>query len=57
VTCRLNEIDTSMNTVVHQLETVHSVLLLEVGVETSFNVVDNGSPAGTFQLLTPYADV
>lgn len=42
---RLDEIKTSMNTVVKELRTVNPVLLLEERVETGFNIVDDGFPA------------
>ena len=35
-----------MNSVVHELLSVDSVLLLEVGVESCLDVLDNGLPAG-----------
>jgi hypothetical protein len=44
VTSRLNEVDTSVNTVINQLFPVDSVLLLEIRVETSLNVVNNWFP-------------
>jgi hypothetical protein len=50
VTSRLDEIDTSVNTVINQFQPVDPVLLLEVGVESSINVVDNGLPAGSSAL-------
>ncbi len=44
MSCRLEEINTSVNAVVDQLGTVDSILLLEVGVVTSFNVIDDRFP-------------
>jgi hypothetical protein len=52
VTSRLDEIDTSVNTVINQFQPVDPVLLLKVGVESSVNVVDNGFPAGSSALGT-----
>jgi hypothetical protein len=46
VACRLNEVETGMDTIVNNLQAVDTVLLLEVGVETRFNVIENGLPAG-----------
>ena len=43
---RLNEVDASVNPVVDELDPVDPVLLLEVGVEPSFDVVDDGLPPG-----------
>lgn len=44
MTGRLNEVDASVNPVVDELNSVDSVLLLEVSVEPSFDVVDDGLP-------------
>lgn len=44
---RLDKVDTRVDTVIDQLVPVHSVLLLEVGVESGLNVVDDGFPAGS----------
>ena len=41
----LNEVDASVNPVVDELDSVDPVLLLEVSVEPSFDVVDDGLPA------------
>ena len=40
----LDEKETSMYTVIYEFESVDTVLLFEVCVESSFNVVDNGFP-------------
>lgn len=45
VTSGLDEVDAGVNTVVGHLETVNAVLLLEVGVITGLDVVDDGLPA------------
>jgi hypothetical protein len=45
VTGRLDEVDTSVNSVIDQFKPVDSVLLLEVRIESSINVIDNGFPA------------
>jgi hypothetical protein len=45
VTGRLDEVDTSVNSIVVELESVHAVLLLEVGVVSSFDVVNDGFPS------------
>lgn len=42
---RLNEIDTSMYPIITQLGSVDSVLLLEIRVESGFDVVDDGFPS------------
>ena len=41
----LDEVKTSMDAVVYNLQSVNTVLLLQVGVETGFNVLQDGSPA------------
>ena len=46
MTGRLDKVDTSVNTVIDQFEPVDSVLLLEVGIESCIDIVDNGFPAG-----------
>lgn len=45
VTSRLYEVDTRMDPVIHQLCTIHPIFLLQVGVETRFNVVDDRLPS------------
>jgi hypothetical protein len=45
VSGRLNEVDASVNPVVDQFRSVDSVLLLEISVESSFNIVNNGFPS------------
>jgi hypothetical protein len=50
VASRLDEIDTSVNTVINQFQPVDPVFLLKVGVKSSINVVDNGFPAGSSAL-------
>jgi hypothetical protein len=45
MTGRLDKVDTSVYTVIDQFEPVDSVLLLEVCVKSSIDVVDNGLPA------------
>jgi len=47
VSGRLNKVDASVNPVVDQFRSVDSVLLLEISVESSFNVVNNGLPSDT----------
>jgi hypothetical protein len=44
MTCRLNEVEAGMNTIVHDLLPVDTVLLLQVGVETRLDVLQNGPP-------------
>lgn len=43
----LDEVDTSVHSVVNKLEPVDTILLLEVGVEARLDVVDNWFPADT----------
>lgn len=45
MTRRLDEVDASVDAVVDELGPVDAVLLLEVGVESGLDVVDNGLPA------------
>lgn len=45
MTGRLNEVDACVDTVIHHLVTVNAVLLLEIGIETGLNVVEDGPPA------------
>lgn len=45
MTSGLNEVDAGVDTVVSHLEAVDAVLLLEVGVITGLDVVDDGLPA------------
>lgn len=42
---RLDEVEASVNTVINNFLPVDAVLLLQVGVETGFNVLNNGLPA------------
>ena len=42
---RLNEVQTSMDAVVHDFLAIDPVLLLEIRVEPSFDVLNDGSPA------------
>ena len=44
---RLNEVEASVNTVVGNLLSVHAVLLLEVGVKSRFDVLNDRFPART----------
>lgn len=41
----LDEVDASVDPVVHELDPVDPVLLLEVGIEPSLDIVDDGLPA------------
>ena len=45
MTGRFDEIETGVNSVVDNLGSVDSVLLFEVGVVASFDVVEDGLPA------------
>jgi hypothetical protein len=45
VTRRLDKVDASVHAVVDELGAIDAVLLLEVGVESGLDVVDNGLPA------------
>jgi hypothetical protein len=45
VTSRLNKVDTSVYTIINELEPVDSVLLLEVGIESSIDIVHDRFPA------------
>lgn len=44
VACGLNEVDAGMDSVIHNVHSVHLVLGLEIGIESLFNVLHNGSP-------------
>lgn len=46
VTGGLDEVETGVNTVVYDLLAVNTVLLLQVGVETRLDVVQDGPPTG-----------
>ena len=46
MTSRLNKVYASVKTVIDQLFPVDSVLLLEVGIESCIDIVDNRFPAG-----------
>lgn len=50
VSGRLNEVNASVNPVVDQLRSVDSVLLFEISVESGFNVVNDGFPAGATEI-------
>ena len=43
--CRLDEVQAGVNTIVHHLLPVDAVLLLEISIETGFDVLDDGLPA------------
>ena len=45
MTGRLDKVDTSVNTVINQLEPVDPIFLLEVSVESSIDIVHNWFPA------------
>ena len=51
MTGRLDKVDTSVNTVINKLEPVDPILLLEVSVESSIDIVHNWFPAA-YQLLS-----
>lgn len=45
MTARLDEVQTGVNSVVGELGSVDTVLLLEVGIESRLNIVDDWLPA------------
>lgn len=45
VTRRLNEVDTGVYPVIHQLCPIHPIFLFKVGIETGFDVVDDRLPS------------
>ena len=51
VTGRLDKVDTRVNTVINQFEPVDPILLLEVSVESSIDIVHNWFPANCQLLL------
>ncbi len=46
VTSRLDEVQASMDAIVHDLLPVDAVFLFEVGIETGFNVLNDRFPTG-----------
>jgi hypothetical protein len=44
VACRLDEVDTSMNSIVDDVHTIDLVLGLEICIESLLNVFDDGPP-------------
>lgn len=57
VTSRLDKVDASVNTVIDEFEPVDSVFLLEIRVESGINILDNGFPAITSQLVAHLTNV
>lgn len=53
MTSRLDKVDTSVNTIIHEFESIHSVFLIEIGVESRFDIIDNWFPADHSNLLAP----
>ena len=45
VTCRLNEVETGMDTIVNNLHAVDTVLLLKIRVEPGLDIVHDWLPA------------
>lgn len=45
MTSRRYEVETSMNTVIHQFATVYTVLLFQVGITSRFNAIEDRFPA------------
>lgn len=52
VTGRLYKVDASVYTVINEFEPVDSVFLLEVGVKSRINIVDNWFPARVYSQLS-----
>ena len=42
---RLYEVNAGVDTIVDELEAVDAIFLLEIRVEASFNIIDDGLPA------------
>lgn len=56
VTSRFDKVETSVNSVIYHLLSVHSVLLFEVGIKSSFDIVENRLPSVRQGLLLSAAD-
>lgn len=44
MTCRLDEVDTRVNTIVHNVHAVDLVLRIQIGIEPSLDIIGNWSP-------------
>lgn len=54
MTCRLNEVQTGVHAVINDFLSIYAILLLQVGIEARFNVLNNGFP--TVTILDANAD-